>query len=311
MPKKYLANYLCGVASYIESKGTITIDDGLLEFNSDGVNFAISIEQIVNVEIAEVDDLKKAAGSYLALGMIGLSATGSMAKNRLMKITFKDSVGALQSAEFKFLPQSVKEVNFYQEAATEISRLKQNISPVQTAPQSSNSPKMAEEEPAKTPEHQPFLTVNHKKFRRTRYLLLAAIAALLIVLVIITGFIIITGPKTTVTGLTLHIQYPNADDSYFGAATQSVPINIGQSNILEIDKGQQFYLSFSFSASNLESINHSITGMTVSTTGFTIISANPNTPITLTPGNSTTITINFQSPSSSYTGPVDVAFTVS
>jgi hypothetical protein len=312
MPAKYLVTYLCGVASCLESEGILTIDDSMLRFSSEGAKFSISIGQIVKVEAAEVDDLKKATGSYLALGNIGLGAASSMAKNRLMKITFKDAAEDLQSAEFKFLHQSPKEANYYLDAANEISRLKQNSITDGTVPSSSDSThRMAEKEPVKTPEHQPFLTMKDKKFRRTRKLLLAAIAASLIILVILAGLIITTSPKTTITGMTLHIQYPNAGDSYFGAATQSVPINTGQSSELKIEKGEEFYLSFSFSASAAENISHTIKVVAISTAGFAIVTVTPSIPITLMPGNSTTITLDFQSPNTVYTGSIDVDFTVS
>jgi hypothetical protein len=314
MPKKYLVKYVGGMALYPQTTdGSLTINETSLEFSSEGLNFKIPTEQIVDIATTETDDIKKAAGSYIALGMAGLAATRSMAKIRLMKVTFKDIMGDLQSPEFRFLPQTVKEVSFYQEVANELNTLRQNGNVKQSSNSSATSSSTIatpQKEATKPTEYQTIQPTTYKKSHTSRNLLIAIVVGVLIVAIAGAGIMATTNPKTTITAMNVHIQYPNPNDSYFGASSQTIAVTNQQSTSLEIAKGQQFYLSFAFGASPLESNSHAITGMRVTTPGFSIVSVNPNTPITLTPGSSTTITITFQSPESYYTGAIDVVFTV-
>ena len=313
MQNSYFVKYLGGVALYPEpNEGALIINEKTLEFNAKRLNFKIPIEQIVDIATVEADDLKKAAGSYLALGMIGLAATRDMSKVRLMKVTFRDIMGGLQSPEFRFLPKSVKETNFYQEAANELKRLRQNSATSQSLSQPFSSPTTniaTNSEKLKQIESQPISPTTISKSHRSRNFVIIAAVGILIVVLVVSGILFTASPKTMITGMNLKLQYPNSDDLYFGAISQSIAIGNQPSKVLEINKGQQFYLSFSFTESSLATASHSITGMTATTEGFTIVSVSPDTPITLTPGSSIMITITFQSPDSYYTGAVDVAFT--
>lgn len=127
MPDKYFVKYLAGVAFYEESDGFLVVSDKALEFNARKFRFSIPIEHIVEVKTAETDDAAKGVGSFIAFGIIGAIATKSMSKNRDMRVFYKDDKGVLQKAEFRFLPRTVKEVYFMDEAAAKITDAKQKI----------------------------------------------------------------------------------------------------------------------------------------------------------------------------------------
>ncbi len=125
---KYNVKYLSGSILYSEpSDGILSITDQVLGFNCKRFQFSVSLEKIVDVATSETDDVTKAVGTYVALGMIGLAATRNMNKNRVMKVVYKDESGYLRALEFKFLPNTVKEVGFMEEARVKLAALIKNI----------------------------------------------------------------------------------------------------------------------------------------------------------------------------------------
>ena len=134
------------------------------------------------------------------------------------------------------------------------------------------------------------------------------VAIIVVVALIIYGMSLATTEKITITGLNVQVQYNGSDQGYFGPTSQSVAISNQPNQVLEINKGQQFYLSVPFAASALASGSHSINQITVTTQGFAIISIDPSLPITLSPADSIRITITFQSPNSYFTGAVNLVF---
>jgi hypothetical protein len=127
MAKNYLVKYLGGAAAYPgENDGVLTIDEAALVFKGKRLEFKVPIEKIVDVATAQTDDMTKAVGSYLALGMLGVASTRSMSKNRTLKVSFEDQQGGVQRPEFRFLPRTIKEANFNEEAAAELNRVRRN-----------------------------------------------------------------------------------------------------------------------------------------------------------------------------------------
>lgn len=124
--------YLGGVALYHEqSEGFLFVNEKALEFTAKKFSFNVPIEQIMDVKTKETDDAAKAVGSYLALGMLGLAATRSMSKIRVMTVVFKNSAGLLQKAQFRFLPRFNKEVKFMGEAAAKLTGMRRNLAETQ------------------------------------------------------------------------------------------------------------------------------------------------------------------------------------
>jgi hypothetical protein len=82
------------------------------------------------------------------------------------------------------------------------------------------------------------------------------VAIIVVVALIIYGASLATTEKITITGLNVQVQYNGSDQGYFGPTSQSVAISNQPNQVLEINKGQQFYLSVPFTASALASGSH-------------------------------------------------------
>jgi len=140
------------------------------------------------------------------------------------------------------------------------------------------------------------------------------IIALVIVVVVVSAVLVYvlmregvsSTPEISITGLNVQIQYPSSEQNYFGASTQTVSIDNPPKNVLEIGKGQQFYISFTLTASALATENHSVNSITATTQGFSVVSVDPVTPITFSPGGSTRITVTFNSPNSNFAGAIGI-----
>ncbi len=123
MAKSYFVKYMGGSTLYAgQSEGLLEVGEEGVEFKGQNLKFKVPIELIIDVTTSESDDPKKAAASYVALGMLGPAVTRSMSKIRIMRITFADSVNGLQMPEFRFLPKSINEVEFMEEAAAALNK---------------------------------------------------------------------------------------------------------------------------------------------------------------------------------------------
>ncbi len=193
--KSYSAQYLQGFALYHEqTEGLLTINQASLVFKTQSWQFDVPLERIFDLTISETDDTKKAIGGYLALGMMGVAATRSMSKIRVMKVTFVDAGGMLQSPEFRFLPKSAKEVDFIHEAAAEINngrRIRENngrTSENSSEPQT--TPLLIEPQKTSTiPEPQPTILPNSSPPKKPNSKKRIAIALTVIIGVILMGLI--------------------------------------------------------------------------------------------------------------------------
>jgi hypothetical protein len=115
---------------------------------------------------------------------------------------------------------------------------------------------------------------------------------------------ITASPKNTVTvtGENLDINYP--DGSAYGWLGPSR----FRAGMVTVNSGDQFTdtLSFYSTSSNTQQI----TSITISTPEFSIKSISPNPPITFTPDATVNVTITIQTPTSDYSGPIDLQFAV-
>ena len=146
-------------------------------------------------------------------------------------------------------------------------------------------------------------TLHIPKSHRSRNIIIAVIAVILVG-ILVTALVSYGTSKIEITGLNIQIQYNGSDQGYFGPTSQSVGMSNQPTGILEINRGQQFLQSFTFTESALAPSGDSINYITVTTPGFTIISIDPSTPIAFSPGSTVRITVTFQSPQTSYNGAV-------
>ena len=133
----------------------------------------------------------------------------------------------------------------------------------------------------------------------------------IIILVIVVGIISYTTAKTEITGVNLQVKYGDYDQGYFGPVSQTLALSNQPTGVLDLAPGQQLYYSFKFTESALATSDDSITGISVSTPGFTIVSVDPSTPIAFSPGSSKTITVTLQSPQTSFNGAINLVLSTS
>jgi hypothetical protein len=143
---------------------------------------------------------------------------------------------------------------------------------------------------------------------RSRNIMIGVFAVIMVV-IMVTALASFGAPKTTITGINLQVEYPymNTDPSYFGSVSQSVTISNQPNKVLEISQGQQFYVSFPFTESYLATGSHSINQIRAITPGFTVLSVDPQIPISFSPGSTIIITVTLQSPNSYFTGAINLA----
>jgi hypothetical protein len=118
------------------------------------------------------------------------------------------------------------------------------------------------------------------------------------------------GQTMEITGINLQFQYCSADQNYFGAATQSIAISNQPNQVLTVNQGSQFFLYFTLTASTAGS-GDSITAITVGTSGFSVVSIQPQVPIAYSPGVSQQITVTLTAPNASFNGPVQLVLSTS
>ena len=116
--------------------------------------------------------------------------------------------------------------------------------------------------------------------------------------------------NNTITTVNLQFVYQSSDQSYFGPTSQTLSFSNQPNGMLSINQGEQFWYSFKLTAGTSAQPD-SISSISVSTPGFSIVSVDPTTPIAFTAGSSITITVNFQSPQSSFDGAVSLVLTTS
>ena len=145
-----------------------------------------------------------------------------------------------------------------------------------------------------------------RKSHRTRNI--AAIVIIVIVVLVVIAASFTSTSTITVTGLNVHVQYDGSVQGYFGPTQQSASIGNQPNQVLTLTGGQQFIISDTFTESSLATGSHSLNNITVTTQGFTIVSVDPELPITFSPGSTVRITITFQAPNSDFNGAVNVVF---
>jgi hypothetical protein len=114
-------------------------------------------------------------------------------------------------------------------------------------------------------------------------------------------------PIVTVTGSNIHIQYPNDNDTYFGAAQQGLSLPQAYVGV----GGQPITLSFIATEPVWATGNHWINSVIINTPGFTLTSVNPTLPIQFSPGSSTVITFVLQSPNANFDGAISITLVTS
>lgn len=107
----------------------------------------------------------------------------------------------------------------------------------------------------------------------------------------------------TVTGLDYFINYESYNISegngfyyYLGPSPQGVSITA------TVNANGKMPVTVTFE--NSASVSHTITNITLNTTGFTLLSIYPGLPVNLNPGSSIVFTLTILVPDYSYTGPL-------
>jgi hypothetical protein len=117
-------------------------------------------------------------------------------------------------------------------------------------------------------------------------------------------------PNNTITAINLQFAYQSSDQGYFGPTSQTLSFSNQPNGMLSINQGEQFWYSFKLTEATPASPD-SISSISVSTPGFSIVSVTPTTPIDFTQGSSVTITVNVQSPQYAFNGAVTLVLTTS
>lgn len=168
---------------------------------------------------------------------------------------------------------------------------------------------------SKRPKSQPIRSSSSSKSHRSRKKVAIVIVAVVILVLVVSVIVYSTLPvspekpeKVTLTALHIEIQYNDSSQDFFGPRFQAVSIGNQPNQVLVIDKGQQFSVSFPFSESQSATGNHTVNNITATTLGFSILAVDPGLPINLSPGAYIAMTLAFQAPNSTFTGAVEVIF---
>jgi hypothetical protein len=132
---------------------------------------------------------------------------------------------------------------------------------------------------------------------------LAILAAGVVLVFVLSVFAVLSSLNSTltITGVDVTIQYGAYDGGYFGAATQTFPIVVGNSSqSLIVDEGSPFTVSFSISEPSTDSGNDGIAQIKATTPisgfPFEVASIRPALPIVLTPGSTVRINATVTAP---------------
>ncbi len=142
-------------------------------------------------------------------------------------------------------------------------------------------------------------------------IIVVALVAILVVGVVATVFIFYSPfsfisqvtPRpvpVVVTGFLLHIQYPNsASNGYFGPATRVLNTPF----IVYLQHGEHFQLNLTLTLA-ANAVAHSVNSISFTfSPGLTLVSVNPNPPVSIQPGFPVRFTVTCQAPNSDYAGP--------
>jgi hypothetical protein len=113
--------------------------------------------------------------------------------------------------------------------------------------------------------------------------------------------------NNTITGINVHFVYNNTDPSYFGA-DNSFNFPNQPNGMLSLQPGQQFWYSLKLTAGS-GAAPDSFVRVQADTSGFSVVSTTPPTPIAFSAGSSTSITITFSTPTTTFDGPVNIILT--
>lgn len=112
-------------------------------------------------------------------------------------------------------------------------------------------------------------------------------------------------PKVKVTAYNLNIQYTGSTSGYLGPTSQVLSTRSFNAN------GGQVYTDTITLYTSALLLDHQIDSITMNTPGFALISVQPRLPYRFSPGSSMALTLEIQTPSYDYTGPVNILITTS
>jgi hypothetical protein len=117
------------------------------------------------------------------------------------------------------------------------------------------------------------------------------------------SFTVTASPKNsvTVTGENLNIHYPD------GSANGWLGPSRFRAGTVTVNSGEQFTDTLSLYSTS--SYPQEVTGITISTAGFSMKSTFPNTPINFTANAIVDVTLTIQAPATEFSGPIYIQFT--
>lgn len=133
----------------------------------------------------------------------------------------------------------------------------------------------------------------------------AILAAGVIIVFVMSAFAVLSSLNSnlTLTSININFQYGASDQGYFWSAQQVLPVisRTNQSNqILTIDEGSSFNITFSLQESSQASGNDDIVSIKATTAlpsfSFQVTSVDPSLPIAFSPGRSNQIKLNLVAP---------------
>lgn len=142
-----------------------------------------------------------------------------------------------------------------------------------------------------------------EEFKRKRKSM--AIVAAIVILIAVGAFVTtLSYSVSTVNILTveLNISYTNGSGNWLGPPTQFLT---GNYETLYAGGNYQYVITFT----NHGSSTHSINGLNLNTTGFSLVSSSENIPLTLGPGESQNVALLIHLPDYNFVGDLDVKVT--
>ncbi|MEM0156148.1 MAG: hypothetical protein QW597_06090 [Thermoplasmataceae archaeon] len=113
-----------------------------------------------------------------------------------------------------------------------------------------------------------------------------------------------TGRTVNVFLVDLHIDYAGGTSGYLGPDVQYVTANFETLQAGNVH-------TFTVTLSNHGTTTHTVSGLSSATQGFSVVSINPDIPITLQPGSSQKMTIQVQLPDYNYSGNLNLTLVTS
>ncbi|MDA8054649.1 MAG: hypothetical protein M0Z77_03225 [Thermoplasmatales archaeon] len=113
------------------------------------------------------------------------------------------------------------------------------------------------------------------------------------------GLSLNTDATINVMGVEVHFEYAGSQSGYFGSPVQNYTWNFKT-----LDSGEIFH--FTLVVNNYANVSHSINSITLSHSGFTLLSVNYPSPILIKPHSGQTLELTIQAPSHEYVGKVSV-----